>query len=101
MPEPPSIPEIYTDSTRLAVTPYGVALAFAVLDPFFGSEGIIQPREQAIVRMSLEHAKALVMMLRQHLLAYEDANAIEIPLPAELVASFGGDVKEWRGGGAP
>lgn len=100
MNEQPVIPDIYSDSVRLSVNPYGMAIAFSVLDPFGVNDPAIQTQPRAIVRMSLEHAKAMTILLRHHLREYEKATDREIPLPEGLIASLGADEKEWRGGGA-
>jgi len=98
MAEPPE--EIYSDSFRFTVTPYGVAVTFSLNEPHPnpGKPGVA--RDEVIVRMSLEQAKVLAMLFRRNLREYERSNSLSIALPYQLYTSLGVAEEDWRDGGA-
>lgn len=65
------IPDIYTDQVSLAQTPFGLALTFSLSPSNPSPLGQTPAVPQAVVRMSLEHAKMMVMVLRKALKQYE------------------------------
>lgn len=76
-------PDVYADQFTLALTTWGGAsLAFlaspGILSPEIlerAKEGLPLDTElKAIIRMPIAHAKAMTMLLRQQLKAYEKAN---------------------------
>jgi len=70
------VPDVYADSVRFGISAFGVSLAF--------SASSTTPRAEAgtvaVVRTSLEHAKALTIILRKQLKNYEDSNGAPIHL---------------------
>jgi len=88
-------PEVYTDSFRFTVTPYGVNFTFGTNLPH-PSPGKISPGKDVLVlRMSLEQAKVLAMMLRRNLKGYEQENGLEIALPPQLYTQLGIAHNDW------
>lgn len=95
MVEDNKIPEVYTDSFTVAVNPFGVAFTFGV-NTARPTTGLVTPaKDVAIVRMSLEHAKVLAMLLRRDLRNYEINNKLEIPLPAQVYTQLGIAKEDW------
>ena len=66
------VPDIYCDQFTVAHSPYGVAFTFS-LSPSTPSAvpGQVHAEPKVIVRMSLEHAKVMAMMMRRNLKQYE------------------------------
>jgi hypothetical protein len=82
-------PDIYCDTVSMVHSPFSVAFTFS-LSPSTPSPlpGPGQPvaEPQAIVRMSLEHAKMLAMMVRKTLKQYELEHLGDpIKVPAEVL----------------
>ncbi len=94
----------YVDAIRMTVTPYGANLTFGLMPahPPEDEEAVVVAEPQTLLRMSLEHAKVLAMMLRKNLLAYEKNAGIEIGLPADLYEHLGltEELASWGDGGA-
>ncbi len=88
------VPEVFSDAFEFSFGPYGLAIAFASR-PVRQVPGAI-PRDEAVVRMSLEQAKILSMLLRRELARYEREAGIEIALPAEAYQSLGLRPDDWR-----
>lgn len=98
MADPP--PEIYSDSFRFTVSPYGVAVTFGVNEPHPAPARPQVARDEVIVRMSLEQAKVLAMMFRRNLKQYERENGISIALPYQVFTALGIALEDWEDGGA-
>ena len=62
--------DTYCDQFGMAQSPYGVTFTFS-LSPATPVPGKTQGEPQVIVRMSLEHAKVLAMVVRKNLKQYE------------------------------
>lgn len=89
------VPEYYTDSFRFTVTPYGVNFTFGTNVPHPSSGKISPGKDSLVLRMSLEQAKVLAMMLRRNLKNYERENALEIALPPQLYTQLGIAREDW------
>lgn len=89
------VPNYYIDALRFTVQPYGVAFTFGVNAPHPSPSQISPSKDALILRMSLEHAKVLAMMLRKQLKTYEMENKLEIPLPAQLYTQLGIAREDW------
>lgn len=77
------VPDVYADQFTLALTSWGGAsLAFSSSPGQLTPEILERAKEglpldlelRAIIRMPIAHAKAMAMLLRQQLKAYEKAN---------------------------
>ncbi len=88
-------PDIYCDSFRFTVTPYGVNLTLALNEPHPESSRPPKTKEVAIIRFSLEQAKVLTMMLRRNLKSFESENHLEIALPAQVYTQLGIAREDW------
>ena len=89
------LPDVYCDQYLMAISPYGVTMTFAKSQPPTKSGGPPTPDgtpgflPQAIIRMSLEHAKVLVMLIRKQIKEYEIQTLKNpIQLPPELLKSL-------------
>ena len=79
------LPDIYCDTMSMAQTAYGVAFTFS-LSPSMPVPGQATPEPQAVVRMSLEHAKVFAMVVRKNLKQYELEHLGDpIRIPAEVL----------------
>lgn len=95
MEEEKSVPEIYTDAFRLTISPYGVTFTFSMSVPHPASGKIAPAKDSMCLRMSLEQAKVLAMMLRKNLRNYETGNSLEIALPSQLYTQLGLSKENW------
>ena len=81
-----NVPEIYADGVQIGLGPFGAVLSF-MLQPV-GGTGAAGVRV-CNIRMSLEHAKVLAILLRKQVLAYEGSLGGEIPLHPQLYTQLG------------
>jgi len=77
--------EVYSDSLRMGVSPYGLMFEFG-LQATTGDPG--DTKTQAIVRMSPQHAFVMCQILRNNLREYQNQVG-KITLPAALLAELG------------
>ncbi len=93
----PEIPDVYVDSMRVTVGVYGVNITFSLAEPHPTQGGV--PRagdEKVLVRMSLEHAKTVAMLLRKQLKLYEQQAGVSIQLPSGIYTGLGIAEEDWR-----
>lgn len=90
--DPEKTPDLYTDAVQIGLSPFGCVLAFA-LQPA-GQTGGMPPQKLVNLRMSLEHAKVVSILLRKHLKNYEQSAGHEIPLHPQLLTQLGISRKE-------
>jgi hypothetical protein len=72
--------EIYSNAARVHLSIFDIGLTFGLVDPDASQE----VNELVRVRMSPEHAKALLLILQKHIELYE-SEWREIYLPPELL----------------
>ncbi|MBA7674880.1 hypothetical protein ES703_83105 [subsurface metagenome] len=89
------LPEVYSDSFRFTVHPYGVAFTFGTNVPHPSPGKVTPGKDSLVLRMSLEQAKVLAMMLRRNLKNYELQNSLEIALPSQLYTQLGIAQEDW------
>lgn len=82
----PEVPELYTDAVQLSLSPFGVTFAFAMQPA--GQTGNMAPIKVCNLRMSVEHAKVLAMLLKKNLKTYEQAVG-EIPIANQVYQNLG------------
>ena len=91
----PQVPEYYVDSFRMSSGAFGVALTLGMRPPHPEPARPTGPKDLAIVRMSLEHAKVMAMIMRRTLKEYERGTGCVINLPAKLCNEMGLSLEDW------
>ena len=91
----PEVAELYTDAFEVTTTPFGVNMTFGVREPHPAPNKPQSVRELAIVRMSLEHAKVMTMLLRRQLKVYESDVGVPIKIPSSVYTQLGIAEEDW------
>jgi len=94
MPDDDDVPDVYSDQFRINTTPYGASLVFAKTRPDTPA-GQPRSKDQVIVRMSLEHLKVMVMVLKKNMKGYEARTGITVELPFDMLNSMGLSKEDW------
>ena len=90
------IPDIYTDNMQVTTSVFGVNITFGCSVPHPVSGGTPMPAEpQVRIRMSLEHAKIVAMLLRRQLKGYEETSGTTIQIPYNVYTSIGVADEDW------
>jgi hypothetical protein len=87
MPDQSEVPDVYCDSMQLALTPYDAILLLTKHSGKLNSSE--PPLEVATVRMSLEHAKVMAIMLAKNLHNFENDTGQVIPIHPNLRQKLG------------
>ena len=91
------IPELYADSFRFTVGVYGLAITVGVNPPHPEPSKPEPAKDLAVVRISLETAKVLAMLLRRDLKQYERQalGGQKIQLPPGVYTQLGIAQGDW------
>src|SRR5690349_14073255 len=81
------VPELYADGVQIGLGPFGAILSFTMQPA--GGPGTTHPVRVANMRMSVEHAKVLAMLLKKQLKVFESQLGQEIPLHPQLYTQLG------------
>lgn len=85
-------PDIYSDGVQVGVSPFSIVLTFTVSP--VATPGTQAPKVVATLRMSLEHAKIMTMLMRRQLKQYEEQLGQPIPIMAQVYQQLGISPKE-------
>jgi hypothetical protein len=85
-------PVLYSDGIQIGVSPFTVTLGFTVAPP--AQPGAQASIPVATIRMSLEHAKVMAIILRKQLKQFEEQLGAEIALPHQVYQQLGVSPKE-------
>lgn len=91
-----SVPDVYAD--QFIVTPgvWGVNLSFLKNTPHPTPGQTPSGDVQVTVRMSLEHAKAMTLIMRRQLKQFErEVLGTEIVIPQQVYGSLGVSPEDW------
>lgn len=87
-PEP--IPDIYCDSVQVAMTAYDVMLVLTKMMPKIeGGNLNATPSQVGLIRMSLEHAKIMSIIIRRNIQQYEEKTGSRIPMHPDVCKTLG------------
>lgn len=81
------VPDFYAENVQVGMSPFGVILSFGTQPP--GQTGSLPPNRVCVMRMSLEHAKVMAMILKKQLKVFEENLGSEIPLHPQLWQQMG------------
>jgi hypothetical protein len=87
--------DVYADQLRVSTSPYGVAITFLLSEPHPAPARPVETRNLATVRMSLEHAKVMVMIMRKQLKQFEESNGVSIQVPLDVLNQLGLSPEDW------
>jgi hypothetical protein len=90
------VPDFFSDTFDFTFTPYGMVFAFGARPVRAGPGELAAPVDRAVVRMSLEQAKILAMLLRRELNRYERASGVSIGLPNEVYEQLDLNPDDWH-----
>ena len=86
-------PDLYADAIQIQVSGFGVLLVCG-LQPFGAASGSTVPTPVCNLRMSLEHAKVLAILLRKQIRGFEQSQSADILIHPQLAQGLGISKKE-------
>lgn len=81
------VPDVYSDGAQFFVNAFSVTMVFTISPP--GKSAPADAAPVATIRTSLEHAKAIAIILRKQLKSYEDGNGGPVVLHPNVWKSLG------------
>lgn len=91
----PDLPEFYIDQFTVSLGPFGGTMTFG-LSPAHPSPAQQQaPQEIVRLRMSLEHAKVMTMLLKRQIKAFEEQTGVAINIPRQVYNGMGLSQEDW------
>lgn len=91
----PDLPEFYVDQFTTTAGVYGVAITFGLSTPHPSGVPQVPAKEVVRLRMSLEHAKVMALLLRRQLKRYEEETGAIINIPMRLYNGLGISPEDW------
>jgi hypothetical protein len=85
-------PVLYSDGIQVGISPFTVTLGFTVAPQ--AQPGTQAPIPVATIRMSLEHAKLMAIILRKQLKQFEQQLGQDIALPHPVYQQLGLSARE-------
>jgi len=92
MPEPL---DAYADSISVTLNPYGVSLSFLLSPAHQDPSKPIPPTPVATIRMSVEHAKVMVLVMKRYIQNVEQQGGVEARVPAFILNQLGLSLEDW------
>ncbi len=93
MPEPF---DVYSDSTALSISDWGTSLQFYVRGPAHPDGEIPEHLHLGTVRMSNEHIKVLLFLLRRQVHQHEEQADFRFDVPKRTLEAFNIAEEDWQ-----
>lgn len=87
--------DIYADAFTITVTAWGANLSFQLGDAHPSPQTIRQPDRLGTVRMSIEHLKTMVFMLKRQVQLHEQNNGVTVEVPTQVLSQLGIAREDW------
>ncbi|MBM3956569.1 MAG: hypothetical protein FJ313_00780 [Gemmatimonadetes bacterium] len=87
--------DVYADQFTVTLSPFGANLSFAVREPHPAPARAPQSRSLGTVRMSVEHLKSMVFILRRHIQEFERGSNVRTDLPRSVLNQLNIPVEDW------
>ena len=85
----------YCDQFTVSITPFGANLSFAVREAHPSAGRAPQARHLGTVRMSIEHLKTMVMILRRQIINVESETGVKTEVPRAILNQLGIAPDDW------
>ena len=92
MPEPI---DVYADSFTITAAAYGAALTFSLRSAHPNQASPTPPERVATIRMSLEHLKTMVYVMKRQLTQYERETGIHVGIPGQVLSQLQIAPEDW------
>jgi len=88
--------EEYSDAFTITLTPFGANLSFAVREAHPSSGKSPQIDHLGTIRMSVEHLKTMIMVIRRQILEVEDQTRIKAEVPRDILQQLRIAPEDWE-----
>ena len=88
--------DVYADQFTITITPFGANLSFAVVEAHPSAGRAPQSERQGTVRMSVEHLKTMVMVIRRQILQVEQGAGFSAEVPRNILNQLQIPFEDWE-----
>ena len=85
----------YADAFTVTITPFGANLTFQVREAHPSAGKVPQIQELGTIRMSVEHLKTMVMILRTQVVQSEGRTGVKFELPRDALNQMNISPEDW------
>ena len=87
--------DLYSDAFTVTVTPWGANLSFQLREAHPSPTSVQQPAHLGTIRMSNEHLKTVIFMLRRQVLLHEEGTGTSYAVPTQILSQLGIAREDW------
>ena len=87
--------DLYADAFTVTVTPWGANLSFQLREAHPSPTSIQQPAHLGTIRMSNEHLKTMIFVLRRQVMLHQEGNGISHEVPTQVLSQLGIAREDW------
>ncbi len=86
----------FTDAFTITLTPFGANISFAVREAHPSPGKPQQAKHLGTIRMSVEHLKTMVMVIRRQILDVEEQTRIKAEVPRDILQQLRIAPEDWE-----
>src|SRR5512139_545762 len=87
--------DVYADQFTITITPFGANLSLAVREPHPSSAQVPKSQLLGTVRMSVEHLKMMVTIIRNQILQVERQYGVKAEVPRSILNQLQIPPEDW------
>ncbi len=87
--------DIYTDQFLVTITPFGANLSFSAVEPHPSPNALPKSVHLGTVRMSVEHMKAMIVIMRNQIRSVEAQVGSHADLPTQVLSQMHISREDW------
>lgn len=88
--------DLFTDQFTITITPFGANLTFHLREPHPSPSKVPQAQTLGTIRMSVEHLKTMIMIIRNQVLMVEEQLRVKAEVPREILNQLKIPVEDWE-----
>ncbi len=87
--------DVYTDQFIVTITPFGANLSLEVREAHPATGRAQQSRRLGTLRMSVEHMKTMIMIMRRQILQVEESSGVKAEMAREVLNQMSISPEDW------
>lgn len=87
--------DVYADQFTVTITPFGANLTFSLREAHPSAGKAPSSQELGTVRMSVEHLKTMVMLIRRQVKQVEDSTGLKVEVPRQVLNQLQISPEDW------
>ena len=87
--------DLYADQFTVTLNPFGANLSFGMREPHPAASRPQQAQHLGTIRMSVEHLKTMVIVIRRQVLVVEEQTGVKAEVPREILNQLHISPEDW------